>query len=255
MANDLCALGETVTDRHLVLNLLQGLNKRFDHMNIFIKWSQLFPSFHTVRNDLELEEIELDHSATQGQASAFYFAPSGGGRPLHQQSPLRPPQQETPYPQAAPPPPTPNPNNDGKGKGKDKGKGKGKNSGSGGSDNNSDNNSKGASAGLLLQSLDRHHLDVARDASSAAAAGASTAAHPSRCIGVLRGYWRSRLRAPVSASTTPAAGHDPCLVALDGRMRSTVIDQLLQGHGLDSPDGHRLGQGLRRLQPHHLRCR
>jgi hypothetical protein len=63
MADDLRALGETVTDRHLVLNLLQGLNKKFDHMNIFIKRSQPFPSFHTVRNDLELEEIELDHSA------------------------------------------------------------------------------------------------------------------------------------------------------------------------------------------------
>jgi hypothetical protein len=57
MADDLHALGETVTDRHLVLNLLQGLNNRFDHMKIFIKRSQSFPSFHTVRNDLELKEI------------------------------------------------------------------------------------------------------------------------------------------------------------------------------------------------------
>jgi hypothetical protein len=39
MTDDLHALGETVTDRHLVLNLLQGLNMRFDHMKIFIKWS------------------------------------------------------------------------------------------------------------------------------------------------------------------------------------------------------------------------
>jgi hypothetical protein len=37
MADDLRALGETITDRHIVLNLLQGLNKRFDHMKIFIK--------------------------------------------------------------------------------------------------------------------------------------------------------------------------------------------------------------------------
>jgi hypothetical protein len=81
MADDLRALGETVTDRHLILNLLQGLNKKFDHMKIFIKRSQPFPSFHTVRNDLELKEIELDHLAAQGQASAFYSAPSGGGHP------------------------------------------------------------------------------------------------------------------------------------------------------------------------------
>jgi hypothetical protein len=39
MANDLHALGETITDRHLILNLLHGLNKRFDHTKIFIKRS------------------------------------------------------------------------------------------------------------------------------------------------------------------------------------------------------------------------
>jgi hypothetical protein len=39
MTDDLRALGETITDRHLVFNLLQGLNKRFDHMKIFIKRS------------------------------------------------------------------------------------------------------------------------------------------------------------------------------------------------------------------------
>jgi hypothetical protein len=66
MADDLRALGETVIDRHLVLHLLQGLNKRFDHMKIFVKRSQPFPSFHTIRNDLKLEEIELDHLAAHG---------------------------------------------------------------------------------------------------------------------------------------------------------------------------------------------
>jgi hypothetical protein len=38
MSDDLRASGETIIDRHLVLNLLHGLNKRFDHMKIFIKW-------------------------------------------------------------------------------------------------------------------------------------------------------------------------------------------------------------------------
>jgi hypothetical protein len=87
MVDDLRNLGETVTDRHLILNLLQGLNKRFDHMKIFIKRSQLFPSFHTICNDLKLEDIELDHSVAQGQASVFYSAPSGGGHPPPQQLP------------------------------------------------------------------------------------------------------------------------------------------------------------------------
>jgi hypothetical protein len=62
MADDLRALAETVTDHHLVLNLLQGMNKRFNHMKIFIKQSQPFPSFHTISNNLELEEIELDNT-------------------------------------------------------------------------------------------------------------------------------------------------------------------------------------------------
>jgi hypothetical protein len=47
-------------------------------MKIFIKRSQ---PFHTIRNDLELEEVELDHSVAQGQASLFYSVPSGGQRP------------------------------------------------------------------------------------------------------------------------------------------------------------------------------
>jgi hypothetical protein len=63
MVDDFCALGETFTDHHPILNLLHDLNKRFNHMKIFIKQSQLFPSFHTIHNDLELEQIELDNSA------------------------------------------------------------------------------------------------------------------------------------------------------------------------------------------------
>jgi hypothetical protein len=81
MTDDLRAMCETVTDCHLILNLLQGLNKRFNHMKIFINRSQSFPSFHTIHNDLELEEIELENSVAQGQTSVFYLASSGGGRP------------------------------------------------------------------------------------------------------------------------------------------------------------------------------
>jgi hypothetical protein len=39
MADDLLALGETATDCHLILNLLYGMNKKFDHIKIFIKQS------------------------------------------------------------------------------------------------------------------------------------------------------------------------------------------------------------------------
>jgi hypothetical protein len=126
MADDLHALGETVTDHHLILNLLQCLNKRFDHMKIFIKRSQPFPCFHTIRNNLELKGIELDHSVAQGQAFAFYSAPSGGKRPPQQQLPTRPPQQLLLCPPAAPPPPAPNTNNSGKARGRGRGRGRGK---------------------------------------------------------------------------------------------------------------------------------
>jgi hypothetical protein len=62
MADDLHLLDETIIDHHLVLNILQGLNKRLDHMKI--------------SNDLKLEEIELDNSVAQGQTSAFYSSTS-----------------------------------------------------------------------------------------------------------------------------------------------------------------------------------
>jgi hypothetical protein len=107
----------------------------------------------------------------------------------------------------------------------------------------------------LLQSLDRHHLDVAKDASSATATDTSTATRRACCTDVLRCSWWPLLRALAGASIAPAAGRDPCLVALDGRVGSTVIGQLLNHYGLDSPDGHELGCGLWRLQPHHLGCR
>jgi hypothetical protein len=88
---------------------------------------------------------------------------------------------------------------------------------------------------LLLQSLDWHHLDVASDASSAAAADASTTTRPAHCTGILQGSQLSLLHAPASSSTSPAASHDSSLVALDRRVRSTIIDQLLQHHDQDSP--------------------
>jgi hypothetical protein len=39
MTDNMCALGETVTNHHLVLNLLHGLNKKYDHIKTFIKRS------------------------------------------------------------------------------------------------------------------------------------------------------------------------------------------------------------------------
>jgi hypothetical protein len=76
---------------------------------------------------------------------------------------------------------------------------------------------------LLLQFLDQHHLDVARDASFVAAAGASTTTRPTCSTGILRGSRWSLLRAPAGDSTAPATGRATFLVSLDGHVGSTVI--------------------------------
>jgi hypothetical protein len=51
----------------------------------FIKRLQSLPSFLTVRNDLKLEEIELDNLEAEGQAFVFYFTPLGEGHPSQAQ--------------------------------------------------------------------------------------------------------------------------------------------------------------------------
>jgi hypothetical protein len=45
MADDLTALGEVVTDRTLVLNVLRGLNERFTHIGALLRRAHLFPTF------------------------------------------------------------------------------------------------------------------------------------------------------------------------------------------------------------------
>jgi hypothetical protein len=37
MAGDIHSLGETITDHLLILKILHGLKKRFNHMKMFIK--------------------------------------------------------------------------------------------------------------------------------------------------------------------------------------------------------------------------
>jgi hypothetical protein len=58
-ADALRDLGEPVSDRTIILNILQGLNKRYDHLKTFLKRVVPFPSFYDVCNDLLLEEITI----------------------------------------------------------------------------------------------------------------------------------------------------------------------------------------------------
>ena len=55
MTDDLGYLGEVVSYRTLVLNILRGLNKRYNHLNVFLNCITLFPMFHAVQNDLLIE--------------------------------------------------------------------------------------------------------------------------------------------------------------------------------------------------------
>jgi hypothetical protein len=76
MADNLCDLGEHVEDRTLVLQVLRGLNKKYDHVNTYLKRAWSFPSFNDICNDLLLKEPILNAEASLGPTSAL--SASGG---------------------------------------------------------------------------------------------------------------------------------------------------------------------------------
>lgn len=61
MAPDLANLGEVITDRTFVLNVLCSLNERYRDIGIHLRRAHRFPSFTSVRNELLLEEINMAH--------------------------------------------------------------------------------------------------------------------------------------------------------------------------------------------------
>ena len=64
MASDLGALGEVVSDRTLVLNLIRGLNERFANIGLHLRRSQPFPSFLEGKEALRLELTFAHQAAT-----------------------------------------------------------------------------------------------------------------------------------------------------------------------------------------------
>jgi hypothetical protein len=91
---DVGDLGEPITDRTLVLNLLRGLNPRYGHLNVLIKRIMPFPTFHIVCNKLLLKELTMEIESP-APASALYSVPPGGQAPLRGPSP-RPPSTGAP---------------------------------------------------------------------------------------------------------------------------------------------------------------
>jgi hypothetical protein len=57
MADALHDLGDPVSDRVLVLNVLRGLSSTYDHLKCWVTRQRPFPTFLQVRDDLALEEI------------------------------------------------------------------------------------------------------------------------------------------------------------------------------------------------------
>jgi uncharacterized membrane protein YgcG len=73
MADALADLRAPVDDRILILNILRGLNQRFEHVGAIIRRYSSFLNFLKVRDDLLLEEIHLDTSGPVAAPTALYF--------------------------------------------------------------------------------------------------------------------------------------------------------------------------------------
>jgi hypothetical protein len=72
MADGLADLGSPVEDRILVLNILRGLNQRFEHVGSIIQRYSPFPNFLKVRDDLLLEEIHMDSTGPSAAPTVLY---------------------------------------------------------------------------------------------------------------------------------------------------------------------------------------
>jgi hypothetical protein len=55
--DSLTDLGIDITDCVLMLNVLRGLNKNFEHISAIFTHATLFPSFQKMLDDLCLKEI------------------------------------------------------------------------------------------------------------------------------------------------------------------------------------------------------
>lgn len=107
MADTLGDLGETVHDRTLVLNILRGLNEKFQYMAALIQRQKPFPSYDDVLSDLPLEEINMGNRASSSTTALVTMPSPAVALPA---APARPPLAPLPRPPvSAPTAPPPNP--------------------------------------------------------------------------------------------------------------------------------------------------
>jgi hypothetical protein len=92
-AQDLRDLGEPISDRTLVLNIIRGLNERFAAIGLHLCRTNPLPSFLQVRADLQIEELTMAKtppatallSSSAGGQGPPSGAPLPGATPPHQQ--------------------------------------------------------------------------------------------------------------------------------------------------------------------------
>jgi hypothetical protein len=91
MADGLANLDAPVDDRILVLNILRGLNQRFEHVGSIIRRYSSFPNFLKVWDDLLLEELHMDSTGPPAAPTVLYTnIASPAAKPLSS-TPSRPP--------------------------------------------------------------------------------------------------------------------------------------------------------------------
>ena len=91
MADALADLGEPINDRTLVLNVLRGLNERFQFMSQLVTRQRPFPSFADVRADLRLAELNMAPPSAPPSALLASSKPPASSSPSGPAFP-RPPQ-------------------------------------------------------------------------------------------------------------------------------------------------------------------
>jgi hypothetical protein len=94
LAEDLRDLGEPVSDRTLVLNIVRGLNERFQALGLHLRRTHTLPSFLQVRDDLALEELTMAKVAPAAALATLPNTGSSSGSQSSQPCPPSPNQQQ-----------------------------------------------------------------------------------------------------------------------------------------------------------------
>jgi hypothetical protein len=94
MADNRANLGAPVEDRILILNILQGLNQRFEHVGSIIRHYSPFSNILKVQDDLLLEEIHMASTWPPAPSTALYTNVASPVAKPPSSTPSRPPNGE-----------------------------------------------------------------------------------------------------------------------------------------------------------------